>query len=191
MESPEQVLRARLAEECPPGLMAHMDRVVTVADALASRWGLDVPLARFMAQAHDVARHLPDQEYLRRAEAYNIPVDPVERAVPVLLHGPVGAEELRRRFGVTDERVLHAVRWHTPGHPDYTPEAWAMFIADKVEPDKVRHWPALAEVHRLAFDVGLHAAALRYLDLRLLETVEHRYPVQPQLILTRNHLLTA
>ncbi len=189
MESPEAVLRARLAEECPPGLMAHMDRVVTAADELASRWGLDVPLARYMAQAHDVVRHLEDAEWLRRADAYGIPIDEVEREVPVLLHGPVGAEELRRRFGVADQRVLDAVWWHTPGHPDYGPEAWAMFVADKVEPHKVQRWPALEEVRRLAMEVGLEAAALRYLDLRLEEAVWERYLVQPQLVATRNHLL--
>lgn len=186
----EVALRARLVEECPPGLVAHMDRVVTIADELATRWDLDVPLTRLMAQAHDVVRHLSDQEWLRRAEAYRIPIDDVERAVPVLLHGPVGACELRDRLGVTDERVLHAVQWHTPGHPDYTPEAWAMFIADKVEPNKAREWKPLEAVHRLAREVSLEAAALNYLDLRLNEAVRESYPLQPQAVLTRNHLLT-
>ncbi|MCK9487557.1 MAG: bis(5'-nucleosyl)-tetraphosphatase (symmetrical) YqeK [Dehalococcoidia bacterium] len=191
VESPESILSARIAEELPPGLLAHVDRVVALADELASRWGLDVALARLMARAHDVSRHLDDQQWLARAEAYRLPVDAVERAAPVLLHGPVGAEDLRRRLGVTDERVLHAVRWHTTGHPHYTPEAWAMFVADKVEPHKVRHWPALAEVLRLALEVGLPAAALRYLDLRLVQTVEAGLAVQPQAVLTRNDLLSA
>lgn len=185
----EATLRARLAEECPTGLMAHIDRVVALADELARRWGLGVPLARYMAQTHDVARHLGDAEWLRRAEAYGIPIDPVEREAPVLLHGPVGAEELRRRFDVTDERVLHAVWWHTPGHPDYPDEAWAMFVSDKVEPDKVRDWPALDDVRRLALDVGLKPAALRYLDLRMEEAAREGYPVQPQLLATREYLV--
>lgn len=185
----EQALRARLVEECPPRLVAHMDRVVAVADALATRWDLDVPLARLMAQAHDLVRHLSDDEWLRRAEAYRIPVDAVERAAPVLLHGPIGAYELRERLGVTDERVLHAVRWHTPGHPDYTPEAWAMYIADKVEPNKARKWKPLNNVHRLALETSLEAAALKYLDLRLKEAAREGYLLQPQAVLTRNHLL--
>lgn len=188
--SPEEAaLRSRLVEECPPRLIAHMDRVVAVADELATRWDLDVPLARLMAQAHDVVRHLTDEEWLRRAEAYGIPIDDVERAAPVLLHGPIGACELRDRLGVTDERVLHAVQWHTPGHPDYTPEAWAMFIADKVEPNKARKWKPLEKVHRLALELSLEAAALKYLDLRLKEAVREGYLLQTQAILTRNHLL--
>ncbi|MGE3961150.1 MAG: HD domain-containing protein [Dehalococcoidia bacterium] len=185
----ERELRCRLAEVCPPRLMEHMDRVVAVADELARRWGLDVALARYMAQAHDVVRHLSDEEWLARAAEYGIEPSEVERAAPVLLHGPVGAEDLRRRFGVSDPRVLHAVWWHTPGHPDYPPEAWAMFIADKVEPKKAKRWKALKKVHRDALDVGLEAAALRYVELRLKEGLREGYLLQPEMLVTRNALL--
>jgi len=185
----ERELRDRLAEVCPPKLMAHMDRVVEVADELARRWDLDVALARYMAQAHDVVRHLDDDEWLARAEAYGIAVSDIERDAPVLLHGPVGAEELRRNFGVTDARVLDAVWWHTPGHPDYPPEAWAMFIADKVEPRKAKRWKALKKVHRIALEEGLEAAALRYVELRIKEGLREGYLIQPSMLTTRNALL--
>jgi len=185
----EDALHDALAEDCPPRLMKHMDRVVEVADELARRWDLDVALARYMAQAHDVVRHLSDEQWLERAEAYDIPISDIERASPVLLHGPVGAEELRRRYGVTDARVLHAVRWHTPGHPRYTPEAWAMFIADKVEPRKAKRWKALKKVRRIAFEDGLEAAALRYVELRIREAVREGYLLQPALVVTRNALI--
>src|SRR5690606_17011487 len=181
----ERLLRARLAEVCPPKLMAHMDRVVEVADELARRWELDVALARYMAQAHDVVRHLSDEAWLARAQEYGIAIGEVERAAPVLLHGPVGAEELRRRFGVTDERVLDAVGWRTPGHPDYPPEAWAMFIADKVEPRKAKRWKALKKVHRDALERGLEAGALRYVELRIKEGLRQGYPIQAEMLTTR------
>lgn len=186
----EAALRAALVEVCPPRLIAHMDRVVTVADELARRWDLDVALARYMAQAHDVVRHFEDGEWLARADQYGIVAGEVERAAPVLLHGPVGAEALRREFGVSDPRVLHAVWWHTPGHPDYPPEAWAMFIADKVEPRKAKRWKALKKVHRTALDDGLEAAALRYVELRIKEGLREGYLLQPEMIVTRNALRT-
>lgn len=185
----ERALRAQLAEVCPPKLMAHMDRVVAVADELAHRWGLDVALARYMAQAHDVVRHLSDEEWLDRAAEYGIRPSNLEREAPVLLHGPVGAEELRRNFGITDPRVLEAVRWHTPGHPDYLPEAWAMFIADKVEPRKARRWKPLKKVHRDALERGLEVGALRYVELRIKEGLREGYPIQPEMLTTRNALL--
>ena len=187
-ESPDAALRARMASEVPPRLLDHIDRVVAIADALARRHGLDVARARLMAQAHDVLRALPPAALLAEAERRAMAIDPVERDAPVILHGPLGALVLAERYGIADERVLFAVRWHTPGHPEYDGEAWAMFIADKVEPHKVERWPALQEVADLA-QASLAAAALRYLDLRLEEAARDHVPVQPMATLTRNALL--
>ncbi|MQA00303.1 MAG: HD domain-containing protein [Dehalococcoidia bacterium] len=184
----DRELRARMAPELPEGLLAHIDRVVEIADALARRHGLDVPRTRLAAQGHDLLRGLDDAEWLARAQARGWDIDPVEQAEPVLLHGPLGAEELCERFGVTDEQVLHAIRWHTPGHPDYTRESWAMFLADKVDPRKVERWPALAEVAERA-EKSLEDAALAYLDLTLARAIEAGWQIHPMATLTRNALL--
>ncbi len=185
---PDSALRARMALDAPVRLLDHTDRVVVIADALARRHGLDVARTRLMAQGHDLLRAVPPAGLLRRAEERGLAIDPVEREEPVLLHGPLGALELAERFAVRDERVGFAIWWHTTGHPDYDAEAWAMFIADKVDPHKVGRWPALAEVRNLA-GASLEAAALRYLDLRLQEAIERRWAVHPMATLTRNVLL--
>jgi HD superfamily phosphohydrolase YqeK len=80
------------------------------------------------------------------------------------------------------------VRWHTSGHPDYDAEAWALFVADKVEPEKRARWPALAAVAERA-ERSLEAAALYYLDLRLEEAVATGIAVHPLATLARNALL--
>jgi predicted HD superfamily hydrolase involved in NAD metabolism len=194
--SDDRLLRQQMAAELPAGLVAHIDRVVALTDRLASLHGVDVTLARLMAQGHDLVRAVPPAELLVRAEARGLAIDPVERDVPVLLHGPVGALELRDRFEVTDQRVLDAIWWHTTGHPAYSPAAWAMFVADKVEPHKVERWPALQSVLDAAVGddggaASLERAALVYLDLRQDEAVRERLQVHPMATLTRNHLLRA
>lgn len=186
--SAETELRARFVSEVPAGLLEHIDRVVGIADALARRHNLDVPLTRLMAQAHDVARARPPEELLRDAEARGLDIDPVERAEPVLLHGQVGAIALRERLGVTNERVLHAVHWHTTGHADYSREAWAMFVADKIDPHKIERWAALARVAELA-QRSLESAALAYLELSLARAVEERWLIHPAAVMARNALV--
>ena len=188
LQPSEAALRGRMASEAPPRLLAHIDRVVVIADALARRHGLDVARTRLTAQAHDVLRATPPAALLAEAERRGLEVDAVERDAPVILHGPLGALALAERYGILDERVLFAVRWHTPGHPDYDGEAWAMFVADKVDPHKVERWPALQEVADLARE-SLEAAALRYLDLRLEEAARGHVPVHPMATLARNALL--
>jgi HD superfamily phosphohydrolase YqeK len=119
-----------------------------------------------MAQAHDIARAWGDAQWLAEVDQRGLDVLAVERATPVLLHGPLGALLLEERGWVTDRGVLDAVRFHTTGHPDYTPEAWAMFVADKVEPNKLARRPALQRVVD-ATDRSLQAGALAYLELEL------------------------
>ncbi|MSQ42558.1 MAG: HD domain-containing protein [Dehalococcoidia bacterium] len=157
-------LRAAMRSELPAGLADHIDRVVALAESLARRHGLDLARTLLAAQAHDLLRAVPTAELLRRAAAASLDIDAVERAAPVLLHGPLGAHELAARGWLADPLVLDAVRWHTTGHPAYSPEAWAVFVADKVDPHKIDRWPALAAVAELALG-SLELAALAYLEL--------------------------
>ncbi len=182
-----RTLRARMRSELPPGLLAHIDRVVEIAARLAETHGLDVERTLLAAQGHDLCRARTPDELLAGAQARGLEIDPVERGEPVLLHGPLGALELAERFELSDERVLHAVRWHTSGHPEYDAEAWAMFVADKIDPHKIERWPALQEVRALA-DESLEAAALAYLDLSLARGEREGWEVHPMVLRAREVL---
>ncbi len=173
----------------PPGLAEHIDRVVAVARGLAQRHGLDERRTLLAAQAHDLLRAHSDAALLADADARRLIVDAVEREVPVLLHGPLAALALAERGWVTDPLVLDAVRHHTTGHPQYSREAWAMFIADKVEPHKLARWPALQAVVELA-EQSLEAAALTYLDLARAQATREGWAVHPLAEASRRALHT-
>lgn len=159
-----RALRALMTPELPEGLVAHIDRVVTLAQTLARRHGADEARAMLAAQGHDLVRHWSDPRWLAEAEARGLDVLPAEREEPVLLHGPLGAALLAERGWLADAELLDAIRYHTTGHPAYGPEAWAMFVADKIEPHKVARRPELAAVVAAA-ERSLEAAALAYLEL--------------------------
>ena len=182
-----RALRARMTAEVPDFMIAHIDRVVAAAEPLARRHGADVGRTLLAAQGHDLLRALTDAEWLARAEARGLELLPVERERPVLLHGPLGALELEERFGVEDELVLHAIRRHTTGDPAFGPEAWAMFVADKIEPAKLARRPELQRVIDLAED-SLEAAALAYLELEAERSVREGFTLHPHAIVTREAL---
>jgi len=184
----DAALRELMKSELPEGLLAHIDRVVELADDLARRHGLNVSRVRLAAQGHDLLRAIDGEDLLARAERRGMTVDPVERTVPVLLHGPLGSLELRERFGVDDDDALDGVWWHTTGHPEFSRESWAIFVADKVEPSKVRRSPKLAPIRELA-DKSLEEAALAYLDYLLAEAVGQGWQVHPMSVLARNSLI--
>ena len=55
-------------------------------------------------------------------------------ALNALGHAPAGAQIARRLFGVKDEAVLSAIRWHTTGRPGMTELEKIIYTADYIEP---------------------------------------------------------
>jgi predicted HD superfamily hydrolase involved in NAD metabolism len=180
-------LRVLMAPELPPGLLEHIDRVVTTVAPLARRHGIDERRALLAAQGHDLLRAVAPETLLRQAEARGVTISEAERAAPILLHGPLGASELKERGWMDDPELLAAVEWHTTGHPDFGPLAWAVFVADKVEPEKMMHWPALQAVAELA-EESLENAALLYLALNRRKATREGWPVHPMAEATRKTL---
>jgi predicted HD superfamily hydrolase involved in NAD metabolism len=173
----------------PRGLAEHVERVVAEADRLAAGLrDVDREQVELAAWGHDIARALSHQELLAKAREFGLEVSPVEVEAPILLHGPVGAEILRREHGIDDPEVLAAARFHSTGRRGMSLLEKVIFVADKVEPGKVRARPTLARVRELA-DRDLDAAILEYLDQLLAMASEEGWPLHPQAVAARNELL--
>jgi len=173
----------------PRGLAEHVERVAAEAERLAAGFReLDGERVELAAWGHDIARALSPQELLPRARRFGLEVSPVEEEAPILLHGPVGAEILRRDYGIDDPEVLAAARFHSTGRAGMSLLEKVIFVADKIEPGKLRAKPALARVRERA-DRDLDAAILEYLDQMLVVAREEGWPLHPQAVAARNELL--
>ena len=84
---------------CPMGCGRMSSRLRRQAVALARSHGLDVERADLAAASHDVCRIVKAGDLLDMAQSFGLPVMPIDEAFPVFLHGPVGAEVLKRDFG--------------------------------------------------------------------------------------------
>ena len=182
-------LTARL-NALPDGLRAHIERVRGIACELALVHAIDPATADLTAAAHDVARHIPGRMLIEEAERLGIAVNAVERAAPVLLHGPVGAAWLREDGAIRDAETLEGVCWHTTAHPDLAPVGQAVFVADKLDPAKLKAYPFQPEV-RAAAERSLHEGVLAFLDNALKAHLDRREPIHPLSVETRNRLLLA
>jgi len=190
MRAQIEALKAAIGR-LPRGLAEHVERVVAEADRLAAGFQeLDREQVELAAWGHDIARALSRRELLARARGFGLEVSAVEEEAPILLHGPVGAEVLRREHGIDDPQVLAAARFHSTGRAGMSLVEKIIFVADKVEPDKVRAKPALARVRELA-DRDLDAAILEYLDQMLVVAREEGWPLHPQALAARNELVLA
>ena len=172
----------------PPGLQAHINRVSDIARELALHHSVDQDRAALGMLAHDVARAMPNQELLRHAAEFNLPVTLVERRMPVMLHGPVGAEILHREDGLTEEDISQAVYWHTTGHPSLDRLGKVVFLADKLDPLKISRYPYLPLLRELALE-DLDRAILEFLSRETVARATTNEMVHPATVETRNHLL--
>lgn len=157
LQRAEALARGRLSQR----RYAHTVRVADTAESLARRHGVDPYRTRLAALLHDAAREAPPEEYLDIAERWGLAVGEPERESPKLLHGPVAAELARRELGVTDERVLEAIRVHTVAAPGMGPIALILYVADKIEP--ARDYPSADRLRDLA-ERDLRAAAAETLQ---------------------------
>ena len=180
----------RRVDALPSGLQSHIYRVRDIAADLAPRHGVDEERAGLAMLAHDVARAMPDQELLRLAGDLGLPVGIVETAAPVLLHGPVGAELLAREDGLADPPLHQAVYWHTTAHPSLDDLGKVVFLADKLDPQKIQSYPYIPELRRLALE-DLDRAILEFLTRETIAMASRGQLVHPMVIETRNHLLAA
>ena len=182
-----QRLESRL-ESLPNGLQAHIYRVRDVALELAGRHAIDLESAELGALAHDICRAVPNGDLLSMSAEFGMDVSEVEQDFPVLLHGPVGAELLRREEDLTDPDLYEAVRWHSTAHATLAPLGKVIFLADKLDPRKAAVYPYQARLRDMASD-NLDLALLEFLSREMATRLEKGETVHPASVEARNSLI--
>lgn len=92
---------------------------------------------------HDCAKFVSESDYAKYGFT---PTSDMPRSV---VHSFLGAEVARRDFGVTDQRILDAIAYHTTGRPDMSRLEKIVYVADKTE--DTRPYP-LAHLKRGSLD---------------------------------------
>ena len=183
----EDAIGSRL-EPLPEGLRRHIYRVQKVALELARQHEVDGEKTRLAALAHDIARAMKGEDLLRKARELGIAVHPVEAEVPILLHGPVAAEMLRLTDGLEDQDIYEAVYWHSTAREGLGPAAKVVYLADKLDPQKVSRYPFLPELRALAMK-SLDRAILEFLSRELVSLLRQGSLVHPTSVEARNELV--
>ena len=178
----------RRVNTLPRGLRDHIYRVKDIAIELAPRHGVVREQAALAMMAHDVARAMRGPELLTRASNLGLPIGISEQVAPVLLHGPVGAEILTREDGLSDRSIHQAVYWHTTAHPTLDTLGKVVFLADKLDPQRISAYPYQLELRRWAME-DLDRAILEFLTRETIALASRGMLIHPMVIETRNHLL--
>ena len=165
-----------------------MFRVEEIGIEIANDHNITVNLVGYACLGHDIARGMSENELLNYAENNNIPIDPIERESPILLHGQVGSHLLQHEEQINQKEILEAVWWHTTFQKNIGPIGQITFLADKLDERKLKQYPFQEEIRSLA-KVSLLKAIVTFLSKSISSMIEKEQIVHPLAIETRNHLL--
>jgi predicted HD superfamily hydrolase involved in NAD metabolism len=177
-----RAVRARTAI----GRYRHCASVARTAEKLAVRYGAPSLKARVAGILHDIARLWKNEDLLAYAAAHAIPISADARAMPVLLHAPVGADVACREFGMCDREVLGAIARHTVAVPNMTDLEKILYLADTIEPSrKFEGREVLESAAFRSLDEGLFLSvqeSLKYLMLRHVPIAQETIQLYNQLV---------
>ena len=158
-ESKEQILNKKerlalireLETELAFGRFIHTMEVASTAANLAMCYGEDPAKAELAGLLHDCAKCMSLNKMLKICEKSGVPLSDIEKTSGSLLHSKAGAVLAACKYGVEDEDILNAIRYHTTGRPGMSLLEKIVFVADYIEPGRDSA-PNLPLVRGLAYD---------------------------------------
>lgn len=145
-----QKIQKELSKELDAKRYEHTLGVAYTASCMAMRYGYDLKKAYIAGLLHDCAKGMTHEARLNYCKKYDLEVTDVEKKNPSLLHAKVGADMCLRKYGIEEEEIASAVRYHTTGKPDMSLLEKIIFIADYVEPHR-KEIPGLDEAREILF----------------------------------------
>lgn len=85
---------------------------------------------------HDCAKYMTDDELIEKCKKYGIECSETEKRNGYLLHAKLGAYYVKEKYGIDNDEICSAVRYHTTGKPVMSVLEAIVFTADYIEPGR-------------------------------------------------------
>ena len=161
------------------------------AAQLAAKYGIDTDMAYLAGLIHDCAKCETKEtlEKILKENSEELEITECEFIAPKTFHAPAGAVVAKERFGINNDEILSAIRWHTIGKKDMTLLEKIIYLADKIEA-KTR--PACYREPLVKFleeENGLDKAILESYRVTIKSLIDRNLPICFQTIEVYNSLL--
>ncbi len=144
-------LRKKIEKELHAKRYEHTLSVAYTAASLAMVHNVDTDSAMTAGLLHDCAKCLPTDKLISLCRKNDLPVSEVELQNPAaLLHAKAGSFLARKKYGVTDDDILNAIKYHTTGRPEMSKLEKILYIADYIEPGR-KHAANLLQIRKMAY----------------------------------------
>ncbi len=131
-EQYKEILQKRLSEK----RYIHSLNVADSAKELALIYGCDPEKAYTVGLVHDCCKDEPAGLQLSYILENKVELSEYELDVPKLYHAISGSVFAKKEFGITDEDMLNAIRYHTTGRKGMSLLEKVVFIADFISAER-------------------------------------------------------
>lgn len=145
----EETTEEHLKSVLKPERYEHSLGVAAMAVAMAGIYGVNQYKAYIAGLLHDCAKNLSSEQVEIKCRDLEPEIDEFERKAPSLIHAKLGAEFVKVEFGISDNEICEAIKWHTIGKPEMSTLEKIIFVADMIE--KNRSYPGVERLRKIAY----------------------------------------
>ena len=165
----------------------HSIGVMEMCAKLAQIYGVDVQKAQIAGILHDIAKEMPKEEMFKYVEENNIEITEFEKLNVPILHGKIGADIAKKKYGVS-EQIAKAIEYHTTTSPKMDTLAKIIYVSDKVELTRKSEKFDIESERKLA-TIDLDKTVLLIINNTTKYLIDNNKMIATESIETRNKLL--
>ena len=165
----------------------HSVGVMEMAAKLAEIYGADVETAKLAGILHDIAKEMSSEEKLKYVKENNIIINEVERINTPILHGKIGADIAKKKYGI-NEQVQRAIEYHTTTNPNMDLISKIVYVSDKIELNRKSEDYDIKYERELALK-DIEKTIIYIIDSNIKSLLNKGKLIEAEMIETRNKLL--
>lgn len=176
---------ASVSSGMPERRWIHTQGVMSTSRQLAEKYGEDPDRAELAAIIHDVAKFWPVEQQRSYIVEHQLDQDLLQYNKE-LWHAEIGAHVAWAQYGVDDQGIHDAIRYHTSGRAGMSKLEKIVWLADYIEPN--RNFPGVDDARKLA-EISLEDSILFGLNATIILLIEKNSIIYPGTLAARNSLL--
>ena len=183
----EKEIKESLKKNLDEKRFIHSLGVADEARRLARLYGVDKNKAYIAGLLHDCAKGIKTDKQIETCDAMNVEIDEWTRKCPPVVHGFLGAEIAKTEYGVTDDEILSAIKYHTVGNSGMTLFQKIIYIADMTEIN--RDFEGVDKL-REAVNRSVDEAIMLSIEQQLRLNMDRKSVIHPNIICLWNDILS-
>nr|WP_317331273.1 bis(5'-nucleosyl)-tetraphosphatase (symmetrical) YqeK [uncultured Romboutsia sp.] len=182
-----ELIDNKIKEMLPERRYKHSLNVANCAVKLSEIYGCDKEKAYIAGIAHDCAKYLSKEEVKYYVDKYEISLDELEKDNLALSHSLIGSYIAKYEFGINDEDIISAIKYHTTGKEDMNLIEKIIYIADLIE--EGRDFPGVGVLRDLVYNKELDKALLISFNNTIKFVIDNDQSIHNRTVNARNYLI--